>query len=44
MVDEPAMDHEFMSEMDWDFKTARPNRKKLEELGLNDIAGDLWGK
>jgi aldehyde:ferredoxin oxidoreductase len=27
----------------WDEKTGRPTRKKLLELGLDDVARDLWG-
>jgi aldehyde:ferredoxin oxidoreductase len=26
----------------WDAETGRPTRSKLEELGLGEIAGDLW--
>jgi len=28
--------------MDWDRVTAKPSRKKLLELGLNDVADELW--
>ncbi|OGN95087.1 MAG: hypothetical protein A2Y89_06580, partial [Chloroflexi bacterium RBG_13_51_18] len=28
--------------LDWDRVTAKPSRKKLLELGLNDIAEELW--
>jgi len=28
----------------WDTKTGKPSREKLIELGLEDVAGDLWGK
>ncbi len=42
-VDEPVMDREYLTEMEWDFKNAKPSRQKLEELGLNDIARDFWG-
>ncbi len=28
--------------LDWDRKTAKPSRKKLIELGLNDVAAELW--
>jgi hypothetical protein len=31
-----------MAEMDWDFKTARPTKKRLLELGLNDVAKDMY--
>ncbi len=27
----------------WDEKTGRPTREKLSELGLGDVAKDLWG-
>jgi aldehyde:ferredoxin oxidoreductase len=30
--------------LDWDRETTRPSRKKLLELGLNDIAQELWPK
>ena len=28
--------------LDWDPVTNIPSKKKLTELGLNDIAGELW--
>jgi hypothetical protein len=28
--------------LDWDRITARPSRQKLLELGLDDIAEELW--
>jgi aldehyde:ferredoxin oxidoreductase len=28
--------------LDWDPETTRPSKKKLLELGLNDVAEDLW--
>jgi aldehyde:ferredoxin oxidoreductase len=28
--------------LDWDTETTRPSRKKLLELGLDDVAGELW--
>jgi hypothetical protein len=28
--------------MDRDFKTAKPRKKKLLELGLEDVAQELW--
>jgi aldehyde:ferredoxin oxidoreductase len=27
----------------WDMETGRPSKEKLLELGLDDIAKDLWG-
>jgi hypothetical protein len=27
--------------MDWDSRTTRPSRKKLEELGLEDVAREI---
>ncbi len=41
-LDEAAMDREFVTEMDWDPQTAKPSKKKLLELGLDDVAGELW--
>ena len=28
--------------MDWDPETGKPGKKALEELGLGDVAKDLW--
>jgi aldehyde:ferredoxin oxidoreductase len=42
-LDDETMAREFCMAMDWDTKTAKPSRKKLLELGLNDVAKDLWG-
>jgi hypothetical protein len=28
--------------LDWDRKTTKPSRNKLLELGLDDIAEELW--
>jgi aldehyde:ferredoxin oxidoreductase len=28
----------------WDVESGKPTRQKLLELGLDDVAGDLWGK
>lgn len=41
-LDEAAMDRELVTELDWDPKTAKPNKKKLMELGLDDVAKVLW--
>jgi len=41
-VDEDTMIKEFLAAMDWDAKTAKPSKKKLLELGLEDVAKDLW--
>ncbi len=27
----------------WDMKTGKPSREKLTELGMDDVAKDLWG-
>jgi aldehyde:ferredoxin oxidoreductase len=40
-VDADTMIKEYLAEMDWNIKTARPSHKKLIELGLNDIARAL---
>lgn len=31
-----------LKELDWDLKTTKPSKKKLLELGLDDVAKDLW--
>jgi aldehyde:ferredoxin oxidoreductase len=41
-VDEDTMIKEFLAAMNWDAKTAKPSKKKLQELGLEDVAKDLW--
>jgi aldehyde:ferredoxin oxidoreductase len=43
-VDIQRLLSEHMEEMDWDRLTAAPSRRKLEALGLHDVAADLWGK
>ena len=42
-VDEDTLVKEYLAAMDWDAKTAKPSKKRLEELSLNDVAKDLWG-
>jgi aldehyde:ferredoxin oxidoreductase len=32
----------FLDAMEWDLMSARPTAKKLTELGLEDVAKDLW--
>lgn len=42
----PRMDillREFYRQRDWDWETGRPSRQSLLSLGLEDVAGDLWG-
>jgi len=41
-VDEDTMIKEYLTAMDWDLKTAKPSKKKLLELGLADVAQELW--
>jgi aldehyde:ferredoxin oxidoreductase len=41
-VDEDTLDREYLATMDWDLKTAKPSKKKLLELGLEDVAKELW--
>ena len=35
--------HEYYSLRNWDAKTGKPSQAKLEELGLFDVAKDLYG-
>ncbi|MFC1900128.1 aldehyde ferredoxin oxidoreductase family protein [Chloroflexota bacterium] len=41
-VDEETLDHEYLTAMDWDLKTTRPSKEKLLELGLEDVAKELY--
>jgi len=41
-IDEDTMVREYLTEMDWDLETAKPSKKKLRELGLEDVAQELW--
>jgi aldehyde:ferredoxin oxidoreductase len=41
-VDEDTMIKEYFAAMDWDLQTAKPSKKKLQELGLEDAAKALW--
>jgi aldehyde:ferredoxin oxidoreductase len=33
---------DYFRSMDWDLKTGKPRKNKLIELGLDDVARDLW--
>jgi aldehyde:ferredoxin oxidoreductase len=37
------MVHDYYNLMGWDLKSGKPYRRTLEELGLGDVAVDLWG-
>jgi len=41
-VDEDIMVKEYLAAMDWDSRTAKPSKKKLEELGLDEVVQELW--
>lgn len=41
-VDVDTLCKEYYQAMGWDAETGKPSKKKLLELGLNDIAADLW--
>ena len=41
-VDVDTQVHEYLKAMDWDEQTTKPSRQKLIELGLGDVAHDLW--
>jgi aldehyde:ferredoxin oxidoreductase len=42
MLDSQALTRDFFVAMDWDPETGRPSEKKLRQLDLDDVAGDLW--
>jgi aldehyde:ferredoxin oxidoreductase len=41
-IDEDTMIREYLTAMDWDLRTAKPSKKKLQGLGLEDVAKALW--
>lgn len=41
-VDVNHMVAEYFKAMDWDLETGKPSKKKLLELGLEDVARDFW--
>ncbi len=41
-IDEAALDGEFCKAMGWDTTTAKPTKKRLLELGMADVAGELY--
>jgi len=41
-VDPDAMYSEYYGALDWDVKTGKPSKKKLLELGLDDVAKVLY--
>ena len=41
-IDEDTLIKEYLAAMDWDLKTAKPSKRKLLELGLADVAQELW--
>ena len=41
-LDWEKMVEEFYMEMNWDLKTSRPSKQKLEELSLGWVISDIW--
>lgn len=41
-LDLEELAEQYFKEMDWDQKTGKPSKQKLMELGLADIAEDIW--
>ena len=41
-VDVNTMVAEYYKAMDWDLETGKPSKKKLLELGLEDVAQEFW--
>jgi len=41
-ADIEAQDYWNLGALDWDRKTTKPSQRKLLEMGLDDIAGELW--
>jgi len=43
-LDTAALEKEYLTACDWDLETATPSRRKLEELGLKDVAEAIGAK
>ena len=43
-LDTATLEKEFLQACDWDLETATPSRRKLEELGLADVAKAIGAK
>jgi aldehyde:ferredoxin oxidoreductase len=43
-VDAEAQVKTNLETLDWDLPTAKPSRRKLSALGLDEVAKDLWGQ
>ena len=41
-ADIEAQNYWNLGALDWDRVTTKPSKKKLQELGLEDVAEDLW--
>ena len=41
-VDAETQVKEYLAAMDWDVVTGKPSRKKLEALGMTDVAQEIW--
>jgi len=41
-IDIDTLVGDYYKAMDWDPETGKPGKKKLQELGLEDVAKDLW--
>ena len=41
-VDVDTLVSEYYKALDWDAETGKPSQKRLQELGLEDVAKDLW--
>jgi aldehyde:ferredoxin oxidoreductase len=41
-IDADILANEYLAEMDWDRHSAKPTKNKLLELGLTDVAKELW--
>ncbi len=41
-LDKDEVFNEYLQAMDWDINTGKPSKKKLLELGLEDVAKELW--
>ncbi len=41
-VDEETLIRDYLTAADWDLKTTKPSKKKLAELGLENVIKEIW--
>jgi aldehyde:ferredoxin oxidoreductase len=44
VIDEEQLGRRYYEKLDWDYQTGLPKRERLEKLGLDEVARQLYGK